>query len=174
MNARILLLVCLSMLVLAAPATGATKVVGDSDRLAQIERWIDHSRVPTPDGTITVEDRDCYEFGGSSCAWRETATIYLDPEDNRAVFMHELGHFFDYWVMTDAARRQVLRLAGDTREWISPPNSPHERFAEKYAYLATHGRRHMGKPRLGYRARFRDPSRLRHLIRRVARKNAPR
>jgi hypothetical protein len=159
--------VAIVALAAASPVQAETAVTGPSHRLPQIERWIDHSKLPTPRGTITVEDRDCFDYGGSSCAWRDSATIYLNPDDNRGDFMHELGHFFDYWEMTDAARRRFLAIEGDTREWVSPPNSPHEQFAEVYRYLATHGKRQAGRTTLGYRARVREPLGLRRLIRSV-------
>lgn len=154
----------------SAAQAQATVITGPTQRGEQIERWLAHSHLPTPDITIRVEDRDCYEYGGSSCAWRETSTMYLSPEDNRKAFFHELGHFFDYSVMTDAARQRFLRLRGDEREWVSPPNSPHEQFASVYRYLSVKGKRHTHRgKRLAYRMAVRDPNAMRRLIRSVAR-----
>ncbi len=158
------LLVSVVMALLPATAQ-ATVITGPTQRTTQIERWLTHSHLPTPDVEVSVEDRDCYEYGGSSCAWRDSDTIYLSPEDGRKEFFHELGHFFDYTVLSDASRARFLRIMGDDREWISPPNSPHEQFAVVYRYLALRGKRHARQAHLAYLTVVRDPLALRRLIR---------
>lgn len=54
----------------------------------------------------------------------------------RRDFRHELGHQFDYFVMTDEARERFLAIMRDDRAWRSTPESPHERFAEAWRLCA--------------------------------------
>lgn len=158
-------LLIVGFLFLPSVAGAETTPVG-SQRDSQLLRWIRRSKLPTPPVTVTVEDHDCFP-AGSSCTFPGTTTIYLNPDDGRQVFMHELGHQFDYAVMSDADREKFLELHKLDREWRSPPNSPNEQFASVYAWLATHGKRtHPGK-RLAYLARVRDPVADMRLIRHV-------
>lgn len=68
--------------------------------------------------------------------------IYMprDQVTNQNVW-HELGHAFDYSVMTDANRDTWRSIMHERRPWRTSPNSPHERFAESYALcqLGTRG-----------------------------------
>lgn len=50
--------------------------------------------------------------------------------------LHELGHQFDYQVMSDFQRDWFRMFIGDPRPWRSSPNSPHEQFAEAYRTCA--------------------------------------
>lgn len=74
-------------------------------------------------------------------------TIYMDRrsvaygEILGHVYYHELGHAFDYWLLTDADRALLERFMGERRAWRSPPNSPHEKFAEAFKLCALFGAR---------------------------------
>src|SRR5882757_92693 len=111
------------------------------------QKWADRSKMPTPNVTVTMGD--WYEgVCGSTepaCAWPGLIrmTPFGDPGHTRRAFMHELGHQFDYFAMTDAKRAQFETLLGDTRPWHTSPNSPHEQFAEAWGICAR-GRGLMG------------------------------
>jgi hypothetical protein len=50
--------------------------------------------------------------------------------DQVQVRNHELGHVIDYELLTNSDRGMFEALMHDARPWRSPPNSPHEQFAE--------------------------------------------
>ena len=53
---------------------------------------------------------------------------------------HELGHLFDFRLLSHAERRAYKRLVGQPRRgWFGGANPPSEQFAEAYALCA---RRH--------------------------------
>jgi hypothetical protein len=72
----------------------------------------------------------------------QPATIWFGRSADRGDFLHELGHQFDYNVMTDAARASFMRIARLSGPWRSAsPNPAHERFAEAYRMCALNPRR---------------------------------
>lgn len=130
---KVLLVVVVALLV--SEGTAEATLITGSERTPQLQRWVDRSRVPTPDETIRVEDRTCPE--STSCTG-PGRSIWLSPTDGRVAFMHEIGHHFDY-AMSDAMRGKFLRLGGQWgRPWRDPPASPNECFADTYGFMATH------------------------------------
>ena len=106
------------------------------------QRWADAFSVPTSQERLTIHWRGCQplEDPWSSCTWAERQDIYMAPTDGRYVFAHEMGHRFDYTVMSAAARRRFGRLLRDSRAWRSGPNALNEQFAEAYALCAVNAR----------------------------------
>jgi hypothetical protein len=63
--------------------------------------------------------------------------ISVSADAGRRVWLHEVGHHVDYTIpASDPFRYRFRELIGDTREWRTSPNSPHEKFAEAYAMCA--------------------------------------
>lgn len=94
-------------------------------------------------GTVTLTLDQCAGLTAVACA--TPGNIWLVPglladaawwREDRAVLWHELGHQFDYSVLSEAHRDKFRALIRDTRPWRSPPNSPHEQFAEAYRWCA--------------------------------------
>lgn len=130
-------LIALGGLALCGQAQASTTISPDSGTTYPYQRWVDEARVPTPDVTLTVVEAPCPYEQATGCTRDDASTIWLNPVlGHRHEFLHELGHQFDYHVMTDEARAQFLAIRHDTRAWRSPPDSPHEQFAEAYALCA--------------------------------------
>lgn len=71
-----------------------------------------------------------------ACAVAPT-TVYVTTDGRfgsalDTIRRHELGHIFDYNFMDDEARNRFRSIMRDPRPWRSPPNSPHEQFAEAF------------------------------------------
>ncbi len=137
-----------SLVVLAvlavAPAAHAVTVVGTDGAPAfdPFQRWADRSAMPTPPGKVTIDLDTTRCDGAVACTTSLPPTIWFGPLADRGDFLHELGHQFDYNVMTDAARASFMRIAHLGGPWRSEsPNPPHERFAEAYRMCAQNPRR---------------------------------
>ncbi len=139
------------------------------------QRWIDRALVPTVRGRVHILLTGCPRrprFAG--CVYsRRLHTIYMKRRvrQRRQVLYHELGHLFDFRLLSHAERRAYKRLVGQPRRgWFGGVNPPSEQFAEAYALcarrhrIAAHGPRqlplpdHATTPRHGMRA---DPPRRR-------------
>lgn len=132
------------VLALGATAHASTVINPESGTSYPYQQWVDEARVPTPDTTVTVIEAHCpYSVNRPDCTW-DGGPIYFVPGSStpRAVFLHELGHTFDYIAMTDEARADFLGLRHDPRPWFSPPNSPNEQFAEGFSICARQARPH--------------------------------
>jgi len=107
--------------------------------------WVNESLMPTPDGVVRVHtgpdrcggQRERQPLG---CAGSDGTVSLVKPW--RHVFLHELGHIFDSWHLTDAQRRwftRELRFPADT-EWrpfnVPAWQSPSEMFATAYEECA--------------------------------------
>ena len=128
------------MLFLLVGNASAMQLVSDGDT-QPLQRWADAAKVPTPKATVQSIRAPC-PTGNVACAnvpwYGALGTIYWDPAAaTRAQFLHEVGHHFDY-EMAQWARDRFRALIGETREWRSSPNSPHEKFAEAYSWCARH------------------------------------
>src|SRR3954467_4806022 len=130
-------------LALAAPSAYALQLLSTSDDGAQVARfqtWVDAAAMPTPPVNLYVVLESCPVATSDGCIVHEPqATVYLGSfVQDRATLLHEVGHAFDATEMTDADRAAFQAVFRDTRAWRSPPNSPHERFAEAYSLCARH------------------------------------
>lgn len=136
---RLLPLIAALASVTASPASALTITTTDTRPLAA---WATRALVPLAPVTVTIERGVCPPDASMfrrSCAINASpVTIWLSGRDGRPTLYHELGHVFDYTVMTDAARGEFGRIVHDTRPWRSAKNSPHEKFAQAYAACAMH------------------------------------
>lgn len=132
------LLVTAVALVLAADAQGETTIsVGDGPGSRPYAEWVEDAKVPTPNVSVMVyESREGCDYWASSCVTGREIRLNMRDPYLRAVFYHELGHIFDSFELDDAARDQFRAITADTRPWYTPPNSPHEQFAEAYSMCA--------------------------------------
>jgi hypothetical protein len=133
----------LVLLALASTAQALTIVSPSGDpRIARYQAWADTSAVPTPLGQVDLVLSTCPVEISDGCIYHGAPpTIFLGPTvRERPVLLHELGHAFDTQRMTPADRATFEAIFRDHRAWRSPPNSPHERFAEAYSLCARHTR----------------------------------
>ncbi len=129
----------LASLVVASSAAALT-VEGATDPW---QAWT-YSHVPAPPGVVTVHEGACPDRPtAAGCAKSDDIWVRDIGEGaafNRYTFLHEVGHIFDYRVMTERARDAFRALVGDPRPWRSEVDSSHERFAEAYMFCARHRR----------------------------------
>lgn len=144
---RALLLAALAALALAAPASARTVLVDTSGQPlgGRWQSWVDKSLMPTPDRTLTVSftnpsgttDHPAYFQPDVS-----TDTLFVPPpaQLDRHQILHEIGHFYDYTLLSDVDREAIMRsVLGGGRDWrIHSPSSAHEQFAEAFAFEAEH------------------------------------
>jgi hypothetical protein len=144
-------LVLLALLAVAPAAHAVTIVGSDGGPLFDpFQRWADRSAMPTPTGKVTVLLHTDACGDAAACTTSLPPTIWFGKDADRGDFLHELGHQFDYSVMTDAARGSFMRILGLTGAWRSSgPNPTHERFAEAYRMCARDPR-HPDDTRMGY------------------------
>lgn len=135
-------LIALAVLAVWPASADAVDLRFPDGRVAQpYQRWADAAKVPTPNVAAAVYRGHCPGWY-SGCMlhdenWREPWRIYLPQrERTRLGLGHYLGTLYDETQMTDTARRAFLQLMHDSRDWVSPPNSPDEQFAEAYAFCA--------------------------------------
>lgn len=140
--------------VLAADVAGATVrpgatriVIEDGSPDWPYQRWVNRAEVPTPGETIWVNENFA-EHGCDGCAGfdyenGDRPAISINPDGwgmRRGVFLHELGHHFDYARLDDAERGPLAAMLGAPgTPWRSNELmhfSPHELFAEAYKQCA--------------------------------------
>src|SRR4051794_20322764 len=169
---RQLFLTALALVVLSAPAQAVTLVSPTGDaRISRYQTWANAAAVPTPAGIVDLVHDSCPVDVSDGCIYHgATPTIFLGSEvRDRPTLLHELGHAFDTQRLTPAYRTGFESIFGDTRAWRSPPNSPHERFAEAYSLCARHATiKRTYTAAYGYRATPRQHQRACALIRRAA------
>jgi hypothetical protein len=124
-----------------APGAGAVTLVspdGAPSAMVRYQRWVDRAGVPTPPGAVNLVLSACPTGVEPGCIVHGLRpTIYLGREvQDQETLLHEVGHAFDATVMGDADRAAFSAIFGDRRAWRSPPNSPHEQFAEAYTLCA--------------------------------------
>ena len=88
---------------------------------SQVQRWIDHSQIPTARALVIYEpiSQLCGGFQTDGCSMNlfGTAPNRLAASDSDAMYA-ELGHIFDWTTLTDAARmrfRQIWHVPSTTR-----------------------------------------------------------
>jgi hypothetical protein len=142
-----------AVLIAAGPAHAETTLDPSSGHRFAYERWIERARVPTPPVEVLVED------WGDPCAWSDgegasgrsmgCSTTHPRPwvgmwrnqrwKDARDVFLHELGHVFDYTTLTDSDRDKLASIMRKKkRPWRGHPQTVDlsEQFAIGYAQCA--------------------------------------
>jgi hypothetical protein len=128
------------LLVAAGPA-GAVTLVGDDGQVAQpYQRWAERSLVPVVGRSVVVHGTgSCPGSTGLTCAGNgEIWLVGYPGEWGRAAAFHELGHEFDFFVMTGVMRSRFAAIFGGGRRWWQDPSAPGEQFAEGYALCAMH------------------------------------
>lgn len=148
-----LLSACLALTAAKCSPADTLLVHGDGQPVGgHWQKWIDNSRAPTPPGQVTIWFRACPVEGwiAGACVIAPR-TIYLPPEvfagRTRPILFHELGHVFDFTVLTDHDRNVFRGLFGIRRQWSTPATlaggrvagdlTARERFAEAYYACAT-------------------------------------
>lgn len=122
-------------------AAAETKVVNaDGASLSRHTGWARSSLVPAPPGRIVIRYGDCPRhprFVACVQTWRPR-TIFMRRglANERAVFLHELGHVFDLTVMSRADRMEFKRLHGRRGAWFGGNDPPAEWFGDAYALCA--------------------------------------
>lgn len=140
---RSLALAVVLLAILAAPAGAGVVIQYDNGQPAPVlQKWADDALVPTVAGTVVVTRDFCPGLAdyGASCIDLATDRMWLRTwfaENLRSTLAHELGHRFDWHVMTLAARREFRRIMGYWRRgaWWGElaTASPSELFADAYS-----------------------------------------
>lgn len=140
---RVALAAVVLALVFPAAAAADLRVLLDGAPSPALQGWVDASEVPVAGGLLQAFSGPCVDGRLNPCTttpgdrvWLSSAVVPLAQK--RLVFSHELGHRFDYRVMTPAARDAFRALIGTRRPWRAAPNSPHEQFAEAYGLCLRH------------------------------------
>jgi hypothetical protein len=102
---------------------------------ALIGTWLSMSLMPMPPA-VDVTATGCPQYPQSDGCAVAPSTVYLAPHAESDDLLHEVGHLFDYQVMTYMDRLRVRVTFRDMRPWRSSPNGPYEKFAEAYAACA--------------------------------------
>lgn len=146
-------------LLLASTATAGTLLVDQNDHPVggEWQAWVDHAYVPTPPGKVTLIFAPIPYWGASASGCAYPDRIYIDPSALSRqpsalwpyVLLHELGHVYDYRVLTDTQRVRFMALWNRTRPgmsvhdaWWYGSNDPtasrpvDEWFAEAYRIAA--------------------------------------
>lgn len=130
---RLIALVVASLVL--AQASNGIVFEGDDPSIPTYQTWIDDAHMPTPAVQVSVLGSTDLCRGLDACT--RPGYVYLGPGATRDEVLHEMGHQFDYTIMTDAARAafmKIMRLHGLWRsEYGNPPN---EKFAEAYRMCA--------------------------------------
>ena len=125
------------VLLLPGYAPAATTIAPGSGTSFPYQRWVDRAQVPTPDLTITVDERpdlsssqDCFAnvFG---CAGIDGISLKIPAPRVAFTFRHELGHVFAFWTndaLTDAFAALTIRETQGIYD--------DELFADMYAICA--------------------------------------
>lgn len=138
---RVLLLSALLAAALAGDASALTVTFDGGQPAPALQAWLTASYAPADAGRVTVHRAPCFDGQDRACTTTPGDDVWLAttaPQVLRMTLFHELGHRFDYRVMTDAARDAFRRLVHDPRPWHTAPNSPHEVFAAAYSACARH------------------------------------
>ena len=141
----------LAALIFPATGTAQTTIIEPSGSHFPYQRWIDESKVPTPDVTIEVIEEepgdgcpaDHGPFGYMACTSPSEHKIWIAASqligyDPRETFLHEIGHNFDAYVMPEWARGRFDTIYGLGGPWFANPGemTAGEWFAEAYAECA--------------------------------------
>ena len=115
---------------------------------APFSGWAEDARVPLPPaGAVVVHYAPCPEFPEEAgCAWPEQdgqpVHVFVlpsrDRSEDRRTFWHELGHAYDWTVLSDVQRAKLTLLMGMRGPWSKRPmeDQPAEAFGEAYRFCA--------------------------------------
>jgi hypothetical protein len=131
----------------ASAAESGTTLVNRAGRplSGHWQGWVAKSLVPIVPGRIKISLRGCPAHPKAvGCIYStRLSTVYLDRR--RAVLpatlYHELGHLYDWRVLSNRDRRRFKRLIGKARQgWFTGQRPPAEQFAEAYSFCARYRR----------------------------------
>lgn len=141
------LLLAVVVLALGASEAGAhTTIIAPESSLVPYQAWVDASRVPTPDVTLTILAdpngsacrHDAVEHG--ACTDPATEKIWMNAlaANSREIFLHEIGHNADFAMLDDTERAAFMAIYGFVGAWQTGTStaSPHEAFAQVWAECA--------------------------------------
>jgi hypothetical protein len=165
MRKSVLLLVAAGVLSLAGSAHALTLVASSGQPVGGIwQRWVNEARTATWSGSVILDtartDLRAHcgtDVVGGCFSNADPAEIWLSPRDGgRYGLFHEMGHMFDYEVLTDVERTEFMRIwrvpaetgvALDDQWWQGEQQADPmshgplgEWFAEGYRLCATYGR----------------------------------
>lgn len=147
-------LIFLALLFLATPAqAGSYFRTADGNSATTYNRWARWAKVDSPDAVVTVREFDslplprCWAEEAIACVSPSRVGEYemevyrgVSPRLRRIAFWHEMGHVYDWSMLTDADREVLTRRFGLTGLWVQDVwDSPHEHFARVYAACAAAG-----------------------------------
>lgn len=103
-----------------------------------VGRWLSEFKVPSPPGYIDFAiGAGCGQWDMGCMKWTTpNATVRLVPGEgvDPNTFAHELGHTFDYYVLSTVGLRPAFIAIFDRTVWKTP--GPEEAFADSYALCA--------------------------------------
>jgi hypothetical protein len=133
----------------ASGAEARTTIIEPPGSHGTYQRWVDGALVDTYGGTVelSADLSVCENELLDGCAFRSGAHIVVGPSHPRFVFFHELGHVYDFTVLTPQGRDEFRRINGLTTSWEESPDPPtvegfgrqppSEMFADAYAVCAS-------------------------------------
>lgn len=145
------MLLILMLIVVLANASQASAGALIHEDFWKYQNWMDTAEVPAPPGRIEFHLADCTGMAGYSCAFDSPRhvpdRIYLatDHDASRSVFLHEVGHVYDFQVMRAVDRADFSALVGRAGlDWHYRPETQggaptSELFAAAYSDCATNG-----------------------------------
>lgn len=151
-----LILAALAAVAAFAPVASAhTTIAAPEGSAIPYQRWVDETKVPTPDVTLIVREEACPGLPpgeiASACTIKGTQTIWFEwwmPRwARRGSFLHEVAHNVDY-LMPDWVRSRYTALVGLDLGWREEGAgrwTPHEMFAESWAACAQQPVLHSGE-----------------------------
>ncbi len=151
MTRRILGLAVAALAVSASVASAHTTVIEPEGSHFPYQGWVDEAAVPTPNLQVTVIEEPCPTLPrveactaltspGGVTTWISPATFTRGLGWPPLFFYHELGHNFDFAVMSHWSRKRFRLLRHSRRPWQTPqerrPRGLEEVFADSYAGCA--------------------------------------
>lgn len=136
-------------LIVAVPTASATEIVGLDAPAIQL--WANEAKMPTPPGNVEIRGIEDDATCSDEWACALPGVIYIDAavplHDLRPAFLHEMGHEFDFELLTESERSEFTELAGvPGRPWdFEIPGvdihktSPREYFAEAFGLCSEYG-----------------------------------
>ena len=142
-------MVLTALVALAVPtaAQAHTTIIEPEGSHFPYQQWVDEAKVPTPDITLTLIEAPCPEEDEVfyACMGRAEQTIWVNLEMMgrrdawpRAIFYHEIGHFFDYLDLPEWARLRFREIRHSGRPWVDEGKFEglEEVFADSYSGCA--------------------------------------
>jgi hypothetical protein len=139
---------CVLLVVLAVPnaASAVTLVTPDGQVAQPYQRWANAAKVPTPNVSVVLMDGGPFASPSAAPSTVDRlATItlggtYPTALTRRYAFLHELGHIFDFTMLSDSDRATFLATVKRPQWWDTSSKPGGELFADAYAFCALNRR----------------------------------